>query len=349
MEKIIESIASAAGAAAGFLTALDYGMISGRLLSAVKSGNPWVLLGLFLVSSLTMVWRLNAIERKGFEGTAVGTLIMPYCSGFANLAFAYVMATRGGAAGMVLENCIVNNVTNLTLLLGTAALIWRLQLYPGRVRKQNEKLAHLSLVLTLIAILFFTSVTWVLAGDGGLSRGDGLVLVGLFLFWQLFEVFEVLKTNVRKKRSVSRWVALDLAAVGAAAWGTYHSIEGLVSWVGHGGGGVIPPQYLGLASGLLMVVPNGLLAFYYSAAGRTDIACASQTGDAHICIPLCIGVYAIFTPVDLPATFTAGIWIILAAALVHLLLLGFLGRLPRPAGALLVAGYAFFMYTGIVG
>ena len=39
-----------------------------------------------------MIWRLQAIEGKGFEGTVLGTLIMPYCLGFANLVFAYVMS-----------------------------------------------------------------------------------------------------------------------------------------------------------------------------------------------------------------------------------------------------------------
>jgi len=30
---------------------------------------------------------------------------------------------------------------------------------------------------------------------------DGLVLIGLFLFWQCFHVFEVMKSNVRQNKS----------------------------------------------------------------------------------------------------------------------------------------------------
>ena len=55
------------------------------------------------------------MECKGFEGTVLGTLIMPYCSGFANLVFAFVMSRAGGKGSTVMENCIVNKVTNLTL------------------------------------------------------------------------------------------------------------------------------------------------------------------------------------------------------------------------------------------
>ena len=41
--------------------------------------HPTVLLALFATASLIMIWRLHAMEGKGFEGTVLGTLIMPYC------------------------------------------------------------------------------------------------------------------------------------------------------------------------------------------------------------------------------------------------------------------------------
>lgn len=348
MEEILEILSPLLGAAAGFLTWLEADKTLGFVSSLAGAMNPWQLLALFLISSLLMIWRLNVIETKGFEGTVIGTLVMPYCSGFANLAFAYVMATTGGKAEMVLENCLVNNVTNLTLLLGIPALFWGMNLYRKKARKPTEKLAHLSLTLTLIAMLFFSAVTWLLARDGGLHRSDGLVLIGLFLFWQLFQIFEVMKTNIRKKRTISKWIFFDLALVVAAALGTYYSIERLVAWVSAGGGGLISYSYLGVVSGLLMVIPNGMLAFYYAAIGRSDIAYSSQIGDAHICIPMCIGIYAVFAPMAIPSSFATGIWILLGAILAHLFFLGALGRLPRVAGALLAGSYVVFIYNGIL-
>lgn len=326
---------------------IHWDKIFGFVSSLAGAANPWQLLALFLIASLVMIWRLNVIETKGFEGTVIGTLVMPYCSGFANLAFAYVMATSGGRAEMVLENCLVNNVTNLTLLLGIPALFWGMNLYRKKAKKQTEKIAHLSLTLTLIAMLFFSAVTWLLARDGGLDRSDGLVLIGLFVFWQLFQIFEILKTNIRKRRTISRWVFVDLALVVGAAFATYYSIERLVAWVSDGGGGLIEYRYLGVVSGLLMVIPNGMLAFYYAAVGRSDIAYSSQIGDAHICIPMCIGIYALFSPMAIPESFATGIWILLGAILAHLFFLGALGRLPRFAGALLAGSYVVFLYNGI--
>ena len=79
--------------------------------------NPFVLLAGFVAASFLMIWRLNAIEGKGFEGTIVGTLIMPSCSGFAHLVFVFVMSRSSGNGRLVIENSLVNNVTNLTLIL----------------------------------------------------------------------------------------------------------------------------------------------------------------------------------------------------------------------------------------
>ncbi|TAL06914.1 MAG: sodium:calcium symporter, partial [Verrucomicrobia bacterium] len=57
---------------------------------------PWLFLILFLAASALMIWRLEAMSAEGFEGTVLGTLVMPYCSGIGNLIFAFILGTRGG-------------------------------------------------------------------------------------------------------------------------------------------------------------------------------------------------------------------------------------------------------------
>jgi len=83
----------------------------------------WVYLALFLGTSLLMVWKLEALRAHGLEGTALGTLIMPWCSGLGNLLFVAIVFARGESGQEVLINCLVNNATNLTLLLGLPALL----------------------------------------------------------------------------------------------------------------------------------------------------------------------------------------------------------------------------------
>lgn len=311
-------------------------------------GGPLQLLSLFILSSLVMIWRLNAVEKKGFEGTAMGTLIMPFFSGFANIAFAWVIGKGGGS--LVLENCIVNNVTNLTLLLGLPALIWGLDLSPENDDKRmliKRKTDRLSLDLSIIAMLFFTGVLWSLGRDGELDLGDGLVLVGIFLFWQIFQVFDLTKANIRKNSILHPSIILDLIITGLGAWGVCHSIDSLLLWLEHEGTGMFISENAGWLSGFLMVLPNGLLAFYYGAAKRAEIVYTSQIGDGHICIPMCIGLFAVFSPMKTPSFFELGIIMLSGAGVIHLLFAGLLGKLPRAAGALLVIAYFIFLYRGL--
>ena len=74
-----------------------------------------MLLALFIASSFLLIWRLEHMTETGVEGTVLGTLVMPYCSGIGNLIFVFFVYTTGQPAAEVMTNCLVNNVTNLTV------------------------------------------------------------------------------------------------------------------------------------------------------------------------------------------------------------------------------------------
>src|SRR5512137_823617 len=230
---------------------------------------PWCFLALFVAASFLMIWRLEAMSESGVEGTVLGTLVMPYCSGMGNLIFVFILARKGGPGAEVMTNALVNNVTNMTLVIGIPAILWGLRVVPTQQAGNRRRSAHreyqinrLSLLLTLTAVLFFTGAVWALGWDHQLNRGDGLVLVGLFLFWQCFHVFEVLKTNVRQNKSLSWTLPLDLALLAIGAVAVYVSTEWLVHWVSRQDYRLLNKDYLGWLSGWLMVLPNALLALY---------------------------------------------------------------------------------------
>lgn len=317
--------------------------------------HPLALLALFLAANFLMIWRLHAMESKGFEGTVLGTLIMPYCSGFANLVFAFVMSRSADNGSLVIENCLVNNATNLTLLLGLATFLGTAAItQTGNSRKQSSKHAEfarinrLNLLFTLIALFLFTGTLWALAKDGILDLYDGLVLVALFVFWQILHVFEVLKDNIRKNRTFHWSIVIDLMLLAASAYLIYYSVDHLVDWVSKADNAYFKFSQLGWISGMLMVVPNAFLALYYSHIGRQDIVLSSQIGDGHICIPMCLGLFALFNPINIPAFFQTGIMVILGAGLFHFLAIAILGRLPRLTGLGLIGSYGFFLYQGII-
>lgn len=341
------------------------------IIDGAGLASVWTFLALFLAASLLMVWRLDALLKHGLEGTALGTLVMPYCSGLGNLIFVALIASCRGPAQEVLTNCLVNNVTNLTLVLGLPALLWGLQLRSpekpakkagakakspaaraksraGSEAETEHRLNRLSLLLTLAAVVFFSGVTWSLGADGQLDASDGLVLVALFLFWQCFQVFDVLKHNIRQRRGFGAMFYADVAVVVAGAYGLYVSIDWLVGWIGAQQGGFINAAHLGWLSGWLMVTPNALLAFYYAARRRADIAYASQVGDGHICIPLCLGLSALVAPLPVPKFFETGLTILIGAAVVHIACVVWADGLPRWMGWPLLAAYAWFVAAGML-
>ena len=341
---------------------------------------PWLFLALFLVASFLMIWRLEAMSAGGFEGTVLGTLVMPYCSGMGNLIFAFILGQTGGSGADVMTNSLVNNVTNMTLVLGLPAIIWGINVLPkpksgaGKKKKAEVKLKaevkaaakveaktggaggkaqelnRLSLLLTLTAVLFFTGAVWALGRKGSLNFNDGLVLVGLFLFWQAFHFFEVLKANVRQgKSSFNVMLPVNLALLAVGAYAIYISTDWLVAWVQHQHSGFISAKHLGWLSGWLMVLPNALLAFYYGWRKQPEVVYASQVGDAHVSIPLCLGIYALYHTMAMPAFFQTGMFILIGATLVHMFFVAVFGRLPRLVGFALVIAYGYFLKKGLLG
>ena len=335
---------------------------------------PWLFLALFLVASFLMIWRLEAMSAGGFEGTVLGTLVMPYCSGMGNLIFAFILGQTGGSGADVMTNSLVNNVTNMTLVLGLPAIIWGINVLPkaksgaSKKKKSEVKLSakveakagskggkehelnRLSLLLTLTAVLFFTGAVWAMGRKGSLNFNDGLVLVGLFLFWQVFHIFEVLKANVRQGKSTFSFMLLvNLALLGIGAYGIYVSTDWLVNWVSHIHTGFISAKYVGWLSGWLDVLPNALLAFYYGWRKQPEVVYASQVGDAHVSIPLCLGIYALYHTMAMPAFFQTGMFLLLGATLVHMFFVAVFGRLPRFVGFSLVVAYGYFLKKGLLG
>lgn len=313
--------------------------------------SPWVALGAFIAAAAVMLVCLADMERQGLEGTALGTLVMPFCSGAPNLIFAVVLAWRRGQGSDVVTNAFVNNVTNLSLLIALPCLLWGVSLVPrrGTNRKalRQARLDRLSICTTLMAVLFFTGATWALGRDGTLSTGDGLALVVLFAFWHTIELFHVLRTSIETDRrfGLRLAVAAVLLLLGAAAM--FLAVDRLVDWVCTEGSGFLGPRYLGWLSGWLMVLPNAVPVLYYGARRRGEVVYASQVGDGHICIPLCIGIFAVVHPIALPPFFAQACALLAGMALLHLAMVALLGRLPRWVAVALLVLYGAFVRTGL--
>ncbi len=318
-------------------------------ISGMGTFAPYACVAVFLLASFLVVWRLEVMSAQGVEGTVLGTIFMPFCSGMGNIVFAIVLALNKGNGDDVLINCLFNNVTNLTLLIGAPVLIWSMASIPRKKSKtalREFRMGRLSLALNLVAALFFSFIVWLLAADGELARTDGAVLLALFVFWQCFHIYDVKKTNLLKKKSYPRSIAIDVALLLIGAFAILASTDWLVQWFQSLENEFLPPRLLGWASGVLMVLPNALLAFYYGARNRMDVVYTSQSGDAHICIPLCIGLFAVFQAIPSGPVLQQSLLMLMGLCMAHLLFVITLGRLPRPFAALFLVAFAVFLWMG---
>lgn len=319
-------------------------------ISSLGALAPYACILLFLLASLLVVWRLEVLSGQGVEGTVLGTIFMPFCSGMGNIVFAVVLALNKGNGGDVFVNCLFNNVANLTLLIGAPVLIWSMASIPRRksqVALREFRMGRLSLALNLVAALFFSFIVWLLAADGALARTDGAVLLTLFVFWQCFHIYDVKKTNLLKRKSYPKTLPIDVVLLLMGGFGVFVSTGWLVQWFQSLESGHLPPRLLGWASGVLMVLPNALLAFYYGARNRMDVVYTSQSGDAHICIPLCIGIFAAFRVMPTDAFLQQSLLILMGLCAAHLLFVVAVGRLPRLFAALFIAAFAGFVWLGL--
>ncbi|HWD18426.1 MAG TPA: sodium:calcium symporter [Verrucomicrobiae bacterium] len=300
---------------------------------------PVGFLGLFLAASFLMIWRLEAMARQGMEGTVLGTLIMPYCTGMGNLVFTFLWAVRGGSGAEVVTNCLVNNVTNLTLLVGLPIALWGMR--PG------VKLDRGAIIGTLAAAIVFAGASWAAARAGRIGFVGGAALVALFLAWQAWHVLAAARNVAGRPQRYAVLLVIDLALLLAGSYALYASTDGLVRWLSTIPTGFLSARYMGWLSGWLDVLPNAALALYYGWKRQPEVVYTSQIGDGHICIPLCLGIFALWRPMELPAFFAGGMIILLGVSLIHLGFVAALGRLPRVAGWALVGAYGVFLYLGL--
>ena len=241
-----------------------------------------------------------------------------------------------------MTNSLVNNVTNMTLLIGLPAIIWGMSVLPSekgagqeeaKATRQDHEINRLSLLLTLTAVLFFTGADWVLGRNGRSNFSDGLVLVGLFLFWQCFHVFDVLKTNVRQSKAFSWMLPVNLALAGRGR---------LCDLSQHGLAGELAPGHPhrfrqretpGLAERLADgAAQRGCWRFITPGAGTRKWFTPRRSATATSASRCASGSARCIRRSRSRRFFQTGIFLLLGATLLHIVLVALFGRLPRLAG-----------------
>jgi cation:H+ antiporter len=104
----------------------------------------------------------------GISPLVVGLTVVAFGTSAPELAVS-VQSAWSGQVDIALGNVVGSNIFNVLFILGLSALIAPLLVHRQLIRQEVPMMVALSLLL------------WLLASDGGISRGDGLLLVSLLL------------------------------------------------------------------------------------------------------------------------------------------------------------------------
>jgi len=307
---------------------------------------------LFVVGLVILVVGAELLIR-GAVRVARAAGVSPFVVGFTVIGFGTsapelvvgLSAALNGSSEIALGNVVGSNITNVGLVLGTAAVVAPL------AAKMRLLTVEVPLVIGCSLLL------WALCWDGQVSRGDGAILLAgfaalvVYMFRSVRSESPAVKAElglaVAEKMRV--WVAIVFVAIG---------LVGLV-----GGAHLMVTAAVELARGLgvsewligLTVVAVGTSLPELAAAvvgalrGEADIVLGNIAGSNLFNVLLICGVTAVVRPLPVPATaLTVELPMMTGFAVLLLLVVANGLRVHRWEGALLLAAYSGFVVWQVV-
>jgi cation:H+ antiporter len=300
---------------------------------------------LLLVGLALLVGGAELLVRGGGQ-LALGLRVPPLVVGLTVVAFGTstpelavsISAAFSGSTDAAMGNVLGSNIANVLLVLGVGALAAPLLVDRSLIRREIPALLVLQLLLPLLCF------------DGKVGWIDGLVLVGLGLFYNGLLVRQALKdrsasvaSGVDAPKSV--WwrdvlfllVGIGLLVGGAQVFvGAALEIAGWLGWSDR----FIGLTVIAIGTSAPELVTTAVSAF----RGEVDIAIGNVVGSNILNLAIVLGLTAIVQPVVLA---DAGVWLDLgvasAVAVILVPIALALGRIGRPLGAVLVLLYAGYL------
>lgn len=287
-------------------------------------GADWFVGG---ASSLARGLRISA--------AVVGLTVVSFASSTPEL-IATLTAALKGSADVGLGNILGSNVANIGLVLGLSATLRPMPVSSSTVR------SGLPWVLGAMGLLYLQSI------DGMLGRGDGLLLVGLFVVFSALQIRDARAHQSRTAHEAAPPLQLQrdgVRVVGGLAGmvlGAYLLIDGATTLAAALGlsEAFIAASIVALGTSLPELATSVVAAF----KGEADIAVGNVLGSNVLNILLVLGLVLIVQPLSVGAE----LWRLhypamlgFSLALLPTLLLA--KQIPRPLSMLLLLGYAGYI------
>lgn len=268
----------------------------------------------------------------GLTVVAFGTSMPELCVSIA--------AALDASTEMALANINGSNIANILLVLGCAALVAPLTVNRSLIRREIPACILLQLLVPLLCT------------GGGISRGEGLLLLSVGVGYNLWLFYDVMggrrlpaeEDEDLGELNTGKWkkqFMLLLFGIVTLVFGAFLFVNSAETVAVHLG---MSDRYIGITVVALGTsAPEVVTALVSAYRGEVDLAVGNTLGSNILNIAMVLGITAMITPIVFA---DAGTWsdIGMAVFVTFLLVPVVLrGKLGRPEGAIMILGYGFFI------
>lgn len=283
--------------------------------------------------------------RLGVTPLVIGLTVVAFGTGSPELTVSVESAYRGDS-GLALGNVVGSNISNIALILGLSAIARPMHVRSKLIRREMPLMIAVTLLLCLLL--------W----DGALGRLDGLLLVAGSVAYTAFAY-----VSARRDRSAEVAAEFDagMKELSRPVWlDTTFVVAGFVALlVGSKlllGGATVVAESFGVSQvviGLTIVavgtsLPELATSVVAAVRGEADVAFGNVIGSNILNILCILGVAALIRPFEVQGLRPLDLGALVGSAVLLLPLMWRGSVLNRWEGAILLVGYAAYMYSLVV-
>ncbi|MGL5351801.1 MAG: calcium/sodium antiporter [Clostridium sp.] len=284
----------------------------------------------FLVDGASVI-----AKRFNIPNIVIGLTIVAFGTSAPELVV-NVIAAMNGKSAITLGNVVGSNVINILLILGITAII-----YPLTVARNTVKYE--------IPIALFAAVsTYVLSKNGVLNGFDGLILLGFFILFLLYNTYLTVTNKEESELEVKNYtlpIAIGVTLLGFVllVFGGRFIVDSAVELARNFGISerIISITVVSLGTSL----PELATSIIAALKKNTDIAIGNVVGSNIFNTFLILGVSAVISPIEISSGAFIDLILNMVSALLLLLFVLRNYRLNRIHGLLFLAVYSSYVYS----
>ncbi len=296
------------------------------------------LVGIVLGADWLVAGAVSIAKKYKVSDFVIGAAIVGVGTSMPELVVSFIGAVQGNA-DVAIGNVVGSNIFNVLGILGITALFFPIAISKDNVKFEIPFCIAVSVLLMLLAMNFFNGT------PATIGRPDGLILLLLFAFFMWYSFRRDMKNaqdseTSGQEENVSIWMATGKVAVGLAVLITSCDffVDNAVSVAKSFG---VNDAFISLT---LIACGTSLpeLAASVAAAFKknTQLALGNIIGSNIFNITLILGLSSQVMPLT-SGGITIVDYIVMIAAVIITMILGFKGRISRAAG-----GFMFLCFVG---